>query len=72
LIVLSLIALAVWAAAFRIPGVREMVAGFVGALAVGVGVIAAAATLGLVGFGLFATYDRVAAWVVRRARWPEE
>ncbi len=53
---------AVWLLAFRTPGVRELVLGFFLLLGLGLGVGLVAMALSLVGFGLFAAWDRLVAW----------
>lgn len=53
-------------------GLLWVVVGFVGLPILGLAIVAAAAVLGLVGFGLFAAGDRVAGAVRRAGRWPDE
>src|SRR5947208_15839554 len=53
-------------------GLLWVVVGFVGFPVLGLAIVAAAALLGLVGFGLFAAGDRVASAYRRAGRWPDE
>jgi hypothetical protein len=49
-----------------------MALGVVGLPMLGLAIVAAAAGMGLVGFGLFAAVGRVAGAVRRAGRWPDE
>lgn len=53
-------------------GLLWMALGFVGLPILGLAIVAGAALLGLVGFGLFAAGGRVAAAYRRAGRWPED
>jgi hypothetical protein len=53
-------------------GLLRMAAGFVGLPLLGLAIVAAAAVLRMVGFGLFAAGGRVAGAVRRAGRWPGE
>lgn len=69
---LAIVVVAGWLLAFRVPGVRELVIGFASALGLGLTVGLGAALLGLLGFALFAAFDRLAAWFAGLGRWPDE
>ena len=53
-------------------GLLWMALGVVGLPMLGLAIVAAAAALGMVGFGLFAAAGRVAGAVRRAGRWPDE
>jgi hypothetical protein len=61
----------VWGEVLLDPTVRALVLLGV-AVGSALGLMAAAMALGLVGFGLFALFDRASSWVARAARWPDE
>jgi hypothetical protein len=70
-LMLAVIVAAAWMAAFRLPGVRVLVAGALSMVAVVAALFAGVMALGWLGFGLFAAYDRLAAWTRRAGSWPE-
>jgi hypothetical protein len=62
---------AVWAWALRMPGVGGLLLVLGGAVAIGLGVLLGAMFLGLLGFGLFALYDRLAARGRAEPQWQQ-
>jgi hypothetical protein len=71
-VLLAVALVAVWGEVLFDATVRTLVLGMGVAIGCAVGLMAAAMALGLLGFGLFALFDRASAWVVRAHRWPEE
>jgi hypothetical protein len=63
---------AAWIGVLHGPQVGPLVLWVLGSLGITLAVMAAAMGLGLLGFGLFAAGGRVAGWLRRAARWPDE
>jgi hypothetical protein len=67
--VLAIAVFAVWFLAFRVPGVRELVLGGLGAFGIAVGLVIAGVVLAALGYGLFAAVERVGRWLTE---WPDD
>ena len=54
------------------PRVGPLVLLVVGAFGITLAVMGVAMGLGLLGFGLCSTCDRIVGWLLRASRWPDE
>jgi hypothetical protein len=70
-LIFAVVVAAVWFAAFRVPGLGELVAGVVALVAIVAAGFVGLMALGWIGFGLFALVDRLVAWTRRAATWPD-
>jgi hypothetical protein len=71
-IALAIALAAVWGEVLFDATVRTLVLGMGVAIGCTLGLMAAAMALGLVGFGLFALFDRASVWLTRVTHWPDE
>lgn len=70
--VLAVALAAVWGEVLFDATVRTLILGMGVAIGCTLGLMAAAMALGMVGFGLFALFDRVSVWMTRATHWPDE
>jgi fatty acid desaturase len=71
-VMLVIALVAVWMGVLLDPHIGPLVLLLVGAIAIGTAVMGVAMALGLLGFGLVAAGGRLAGWLRRAARWPDE
>jgi hypothetical protein len=69
---LGLILALIWAGLLLDPMIAGMALGAILALALTMGMLLGAMSLGIIGSGLFAVGDRVFSWLRRGSRWPED
>jgi len=72
MMMLAILVIAVWLAAFRVPGVGPLILALFGAMGVVVAVFLGVMSLGWLGFGIFALFDRFSARVKETSEWPSE
>src|SRR5262245_45278816 len=68
-VMLVIALVAVWIGVLLDANVAPLVLGLLGGFGIGLGVMAAAMVLGILGFGLFAASERVLGWLRRASRW---